>query len=182
MKIGYSLFLTTLLVLPAIGFAFREDQPQNYPYVQSGLEGVFYARGVPAANQGLQGTTDIFRVEGEKDQHLDHYDWYALGGVVLGWSPMAGQVAVLAQFHSPTANGDKHLELAFYLGGKLLRQWTIEDLAKLGLKVKYTPMGRQADFHVVGCVQVPNTNDYDFVIKGQGCEYAFDILTGELRK
>src|SRR3954469_15421419 len=65
-------------------------------YVQSGPDGVFYARCVPPAGGGKPGHTDVYRVEGEADKRVDRYDWFAPGGVVLGWSPIKGEVAVMA--------------------------------------------------------------------------------------
>ena len=34
---------------------------------------------------------------------------------------------------------------------------------------------------MIGCEQVPGTNDYDFVIESKGKRLAFDIVTGKPR-
>src|SRR4051794_6172373 len=113
--------------------AFAEDalaaKPvPNRPYVQSGADGVFYARCIPAADAGFAGTTRVYKVRREKDELLDTYNWYAPGGVVLGWSPIAGKVAVLAR------GGKTGVELSFYLGGKHLASYTAEDLRQFGVE------------------------------------------------
>ena len=159
-------------VLVAVAAAACADEAGNRPYVQSGPDGVFYARCVPDAVTGSAGRTRVYSVGRDKDDLLETYDWYARG-VTLGWSPTAGKVAVMAR-----RNG---AELSFYLGGKLLASYTADDLGKLGVEVTKRQNPGGPVFRVVGCEQVPGTNDYDFVIESKGKRLAFDILTGKLR-
>ena len=56
--------------------------------MQSGPDGVFYARCIPAESQGAKGTTTIYRVKADADEVVDRYDWYGPTTVVLGWSPI----------------------------------------------------------------------------------------------
>jgi hypothetical protein len=158
------------LVAPA-----RADKPGNRPYVQSGPDGALYARCVPDATTGSAGRTRVYSVGRDKDDLLETYDWYAQDGVTLGWSPTAGRVAVMAR-----RNG---AELSFYLGGKLLASYTAEELGKFGVEVarRRVPLPEGAEFRVVGCEQVPGTNDYDFVIESKGKRLTFDIVTGKPR-
>jgi len=153
------------------------DKPGNRPYVQSGPDGVFYARCIPDAMTGSAGHTRVYSLGRDKDDLLETYDWYAESGVTLGWSPIVGKVAVMAR-----RNG---AELSFYLGDKLLVSYTPDDLGKLGVEVgkRRTTAGPevQAEFRVAGCEQVPGTNEYDFVIESKGKRLAFDILTGKPR-
>jgi hypothetical protein len=95
--------------------------------------------------------------------------------VVLGWSPVAGKVAVMTRGEKAGA------ELSFYLGGKLLASYTVADLHKLGVEVTKRTGGRSTDFRQVGCEQVAGTNDYVFAIESRGKRIAFDILTGKPR-
>lgn len=159
-------------------------------YVQSGPDGIFYARCVPpAAGEGAKaaGRTTVYQVEGEHDRVLDRYDWYAPGGVALGWSPLAGKVAVAAMFDVvPDAAGEwrGQEQLRFAMGGKLLKGYTASDLIALGAAERVADsVGRRgAALRLVACEQVPETNEYDFVVAvGDGVMLRFDITTGELR-
>jgi hypothetical protein len=117
----------------------------------------------------------VFQVGKDNDTLLDTYQWYAPEGVTLGWSPTAGKVAVMARRAGS--------ELSFHLGGKELASYTVEDLAKLGVEVTQMrgPKGPvpRAVFKVVGCEQVPGTNDYDCVIESGKARLRFDVLTGK---
>ena len=156
----------------------------NRPYVQSMDGGAFYAKCVPDAADGPAGTTKVYRVRRDADELVDAYDWYAAEGVVLGWSPVAGKVAVMARGGKPGADGRRG-ELSFHLGGRQLTAYTTADLEVLGVEVlpRRGPTGPvpRAEFRVVGCEQVPGTNDYDFVIQAGGRQLRFDILTGKPR-
>src|SRR5690606_20574761 len=80
--------------------------------------------------------------------------------------PAAGKVAVMAR------RGPAGPELSFHLGGKALASYSVEDLGKLGVEVatRRGPAGpvSRAEFRVLGCEQVPGTNDYLFVIESKG--------------
>ena len=160
-------------------------------YVQSGPGGVFYARCVPAAADGTAGRTDVYAVRADGgDDPRDLYDWYAPGGVTLGWSPLAGKVAVLAVVAEERPGGDWRAqeELRFAIGGKVLRSYTSGELIALGAAERVSSVrGRHAGYRVLGCEQVPGTNEYDFVVEvaggmtGEGTKLRFDITTGALR-
>src|SRR3954452_19405403 len=105
----------------------RGDERGNRPYVQSGADGVLYARCLPDALNGPAGRTRVYSVGRDKDELIETYDWYAEGGVTLGWSPIAGRVAVIAR-----GNG---AEPSFFLGDKRLAAYTADDLEKLGVEV-----------------------------------------------
>ena len=99
--------------------------------------------------------------------------------MTLGWCPTAGKVAVMARRSEPTA------ELSFYMGGTRLAAYTADDLGKFGVELvkRRAAAGPEvrAEFRVVGCEQVPGTNDYRFVIVSNGKRLAFDIGTGKPR-
>ena len=54
---------------------------------------------------------------------------------------------------------------------------------QFSLQVVSKPGGIHPDFRLVGCEQVPGTNEYDFILDvGNGRLVKLDILTGEPRK
>jgi hypothetical protein len=178
--------------LPAIllglsALAFGKDAP-DAPYVQSMQGGVFYARCIPEGSGHGRGTTTIYRVGRDADTPVDRYDWYASDcGVVLGWSPLAGKVAVMStRIVPPRAGEDEHqVELSFYLGGQLLRSYTTSDLIRLGAEPRRLrdssgrSQWRRAEFTPGECEQVPGTNTYVFtILVANDRRIAFDITTG----
>lgn len=157
----------------------------NRPYVEAIKGGTFYARCIPSGRFDSAGTTDIYRVQKEKDEHVAHYDWYSRDGLVLGWSPIAGEVAVMARPNEPAESPEKQMELSFYLGGKFLRSWSTAELEKLGipagLAMEETSGARRAFFQFLGWKQIDNSNEYVFSIGfSDGKRASFDILTGDI--
>lgn len=152
------------------------------PYVQSGPDGVFYARCVPQGTNCSAGSTDIYLVKSDGDKLVDHYDWFTTGQIVLGWSPIAGKVGVMASRSGSPTSFDKQVELSFYLGGKFLKSWTTADLQRLGAEVDYWyGSAKRAVFQIIGCEQIPLTNEYVFTIQlAKDKKLSFDILTGDL--
>lgn len=154
------------------------------PMVLSGLDGRFYARCIPTAEGGGKGKTTIFRVEDPKDIVVDSYDFYPQHGMWLGWSPKAGKVAVMTRLVEQNPDPKKQVELDFYLGGKKLASWTTDQIWNMGATKKLDMIGGNcADVEVMGCEQIPGTNDYDFVLRTQKKTFIrFDILTGQPHK
>ena len=166
-------FVLTAATLVALAAPARADERGNRPYVQSGADGVLYARCVPDQVTGSAGRTRVYGVGRDKDDLIETYDWYPQGGVTLGWSPAAGKVAVMAR-----RNG---AELSFYLGGKLTASYTADDLGRLGVEVAKRQDPGGPVFKAIGCEQVPGTNDYDFLIESKGKRLAFDVVTRKPR-
>ena len=160
--------------------AFAVKEAGNRPYVQSGPDGVFYARCIPNEATGSAGFTDIYRVQKERDELVDHYAWYSKRSVVLGWSPIAGKVGVMSFGKDEPTSLDKQVEFSFYLGGKFLKSWTTADLQRLGVEISPNANGaKRAVFQVAGCEQIPNSNHYVFMLQfGKDKTISFDILTG----
>lgn len=176
----YCLIAASLLC--CIHQCIAKSRAANGPYVQA-MDGpsVFYARCIPDDNEGNKGTTTIYRVKKAGDEKVDSYNWYSPDGVILGWSPIAGKVAAMS-LRERASSPDEQIEFAFHLGGKLLQSYTTASLKALGIEIGPSFEGDQARFKVIGCVQVPQTNEYDFVIESSSGErFAFDILTGKLR-
>jgi hypothetical protein len=175
-----SFMCVVVLGLAASASAFSKARGA-FAYVQSGPDGVFYARCVPA--DCGPGSTKIFRVLGDTDKLVDSYDWYSPDGVVLGWSPIEGKVAVMCLHGSgrdPGKPAAGQPEFSFHLGGKLLKSYTTRELVDLGAEESALPQGgRGAVYKVVGCEQVPGTNRYLFVVEVKGGRrISFDITTG----
>ena len=178
------LFVASLVC--CVQSCYALSRAANRAYVQA-MDGpsVFYARCVPDENTGHKGTTTLYRVQKAGDGKVDTYNWYSPGGVILGWSPIAGKVAVMSVRESfGFLPPDKEIEIAFHLGGQLLQSYTTTALGAMGIEIGPTfgGAGKVARFKVLGCVQVLQTNDYDLVIESSGGKkYSFDILTGHLR-
>ena len=95
-------WIMACLMLPAVmqgAVAIAKSRATNFTYVQSGPDGVFYARCIPAEKEGHAGRTEVYRVLEGRDELVDHYDLYPRG-VVLGWSPIAGKVAWVNPAHA----------------------------------------------------------------------------------
>jgi hypothetical protein len=161
----------------------------NSPYVQSAMHGVFYVKSVPTENEGTAGVTKVYRVRNEADELVDTYDWYApqhrQPGVTLGWSPIAGKIAVMRVHNERADLKDDRLELSFYLGGKLLKAYTAKDLIAMGAgpdkETSKHDLRESLNFTVTGYQQKPSTNDYFFVLTlPEDKPVRFDILTGEV--
>ncbi len=152
----------------------------DFPYVHSDLDGIFYARCIPGDSSAAK--TEIYQVQKEKDKLVDTYNVYSKNGLRLGWSPIAGKVAMMLIRPEDKADPNKQEELIFFLGGKRLSHCTTSDLQKLGAKLRPDMRsGNHAQFKVLGSRQVPGTNEYDFVISIDGKEIGFNILTGKQR-
>ena len=68
----------------------------NLPYAASFAEhSPFYARRIPNKADGEEGSTQILRVRPEGDEVVATFPWYNRNGIVMGWSPKAGKVAVM---------------------------------------------------------------------------------------
>ena len=181
-------FVPALMLAALCALSFARDAAAfkdagNRPYVQSGPDGVFYARCIPQETTGSAGFTDIYKVQKDQDQLVDHYNWFTKHGVVLGWSPIAGKVAIMAIRKDAPAPPDQQIEFSFYLGGKLLKSWTTADLNRFGAEVSPSFYGgERAVFQILGCEQIPRTNEYVFAIQlGKDKKVSFDILTSDLR-
>ena len=176
-------FVVVLFAWIGLLSAFAYKAAANRAYVQSGPDGVFYARCIPRDNTGSAGSTDIYRVKSDGDELVDHYDWYSPHSVELGWSPIAGKVAVMVRHRDAPTTPDKQVELALHLGGKLLKTFTTDDLVRLGAEIHADPSGggKRAEFQVAGCEQMerPNANQYAFTLRlSAGKLVFFNILTG----
>jgi hypothetical protein len=186
-------FLITaiLLMLATCGYA-AEKWAANMPYVAVLEEqSPFYARCIPHNIRGSEGITQILRLHLEGDEVIATYAWYNRNGLVLGWSPKAGKVALMRVRQDEGLAVEKQIEFSFYLGNQFLRSYTTADLAKLGARVQPDESAREgglkassmrAVYRVEGCKQVlGGSNDYYFSVRlDETKNLSFDILTGKL--
>lgn len=154
----------------------------NRSYVQSGLTGRFYIRAIPAEAKGDKGTTFLYLVKDETDEIVDKYNWFARRGVVMGWSPIAGKVAILKIGGLISRNFEKQVEFSIYLGGKHLKTYTTNHLIKMGAEVtSYSlDLKERAKIEFLECKQMVD-NEYAFAVKISKTKTVFlDILTGKI--
>jgi hypothetical protein len=185
-----SLIMASLMILTTCSYVVAKGAG-NRPYVAAfENQSSFYARCMPAKKIGSEGTTQIMRIRKEGDEVIATYVWYNRNGLVLGWSPKAGKVAVMRVREDEGLLADKQIEFSFYLGDQFLRSYTTHDLVKLGAKMErdwranengFDASSKRAAYSVEGCKQAWNTNDYYFSVKlNEAQTLNFDILTGKL--
>ena len=180
-------YVTTLMLVGSLCFPHPviAKRAANRPYVASMPYSPFYARCMPDETEGSKGITQILCVRKEGDTLLHEYKWYNKSGLHLGWSPIAGKVAVMRFRQTAGKDLDTHAEISFYLGGKLLKCYRVLDLMRLGVHKNQYRMDSQPrlEYTPIECKQVPNTNDYYFGIDlGKGKVLRFNVMTGNLCK
>jgi hypothetical protein len=179
-----------LLIAATCGTAGAKSAA-NSPYVVAFEEqSPFYARCIPDKSRGSEGTTQILCLQPKGDEVIATYAWYNRNGIVMGWSPKAGKVAVMRVRQEEGVAVEKQIEFSFYLGDQCLASYTTADLVKLGAKVELDAgaieagldaSSKRAVYRVAGCKQVWNTNDYYFSVRLDETQaLSFDILTGKL--
>lgn len=180
-----------ILMLMAFGSSGPAKSGGNGPYVVAFEEqSPFYARCLPDEKRGSKGTTQIVCVRTTGDEVITTYSWYNRNGLVLGWSPKAGKVAVMRVRQDEGLLPEKQIEFSFYLGEQHLQSFTTADLVKLGAKLRrdvaafesgLDVSSKRAEYRAEGCKQVRGTNDYYFLVRLDDTRtLSFDILTGKL--
>jgi hypothetical protein len=181
-----------MMVATCVHAAAKSDINRPYVAIMDGLSR-FYARCIPDLKNnkmGSEGITQILRIQAEGDQVIATYAWYNRHGLVMGWSPIAGKVAVMRLRQEQGLATEKQIEFSFYLGDQFLRSYTTADIIKLGGKLERDEWAfedglgassKRAAYHVEGCKQVWNTNDYYFSIRlSESQTLSFNILTGKV--
>ena len=182
--------LAFLSVSDLLGFSIR-GKGENRPVVHSFFNGKYYLRSIPAEDYGTAGKTVLYEVGKEEDKAIDQYDVYMRGELFLGWLPLEGKFAVVQLEPVRITSADdfeklgKVSRLLFYKGGKLIREYSQEDLAGLDLVSRTWRLTGEGDFTVEGVQQVPRTNHYRFQVTRRDEKLKpeilkFDISTGEL--
>ena len=166
---------------------------ENYPTVQSALDGTYYVRSIPSEDFGDKGHTQVFKVTRDTDQIMDEYPVYMRGQLFLGRSPIAGKWCLVhlepkrVQSDIDYLNIGKISRLTFYMGGEQVFSYTTEDLLKFGLRNHVSGLQNHnlGEFMVHGIEQIPLSNYYVLTIEkttlqGKTEKILFDITTGKI--
>jgi len=186
-----SCITASLVLMVAMCDCAAAKSAGSQPYAATFAENSpFYARCIPTKSSGNEGTTQVLRVRPEGDEVVATFAWYNRNGLVMGWSPKAGKVAVMRVRQEEGLPPEKQIEFSFYLGELLLRSYTTADLMKLGAHVErdavamergFGASSRRAAYRVEGSNQVPGTNDYYFRVRLSDAQtVCFDIITGRV--
>ncbi|HYO10223.1 MAG TPA: hypothetical protein VER17_14745 [Tepidisphaeraceae bacterium] len=165
------LILATLLLPLVIASAVMADQEgANRPAVYSSQQGNVFARAVPADSYGLKGITRVYRAgaAAEQDELLHTFDWYA-GKVYLESVPEGLSIVrtgAWARGHLATKD---ELAIAFYLGEKLLKEYSTLDIAGAPRNVRASASHYRVIEKIHGYRWTP------------GGKYVFDIQTTDGR-
>lgn len=110
-----------------------DEARPNAPIVAAGDDGTCYAKSVPAGIAGQRGTTTVYNVAASKDVRVSTYDWYS-SHIHLrcnAWRNGRSETTVVRM--GPWAEGHRanrtDLALAFYVNGKLVKQYSTLDIA-----------------------------------------------------
>jgi hypothetical protein len=172
-----------LLILTAIGLpAIADEEVANRPHVVADPNGgLCYAKSVPNANQGKEGSTAVYKVESSRDELLYTLPWYSQEvhvrcGIGRKWTPAVVQMGPWNTGRSASAD---HLALAFYYDGKLVKRYSTLEIAGAAGNVRTTKSHYTVIRSVTGF-----TNDYPdarfVVVTEDGRRLAFDPVTGTL--
>ena len=183
--------VAVILMAMALGGSVTSKSRGNGAYVAAFADlSPFYARCIPEEGRGSAGTTQVLRVRAQGDELVTAYPWFNKNGLVLGWSPKAGRVAVMRVRQDEGLPLEEQVEFSFYLGDELLQSYTTTDLVKLGATVGRDMAAfegglsidsKRARYRVEGCKQVQGTNDYYFLASlDETRTLSFDVLTGKL--
>jgi hypothetical protein len=165
---------------------YNAPEPDNYPYIVSGVEGRFYVRATPADNRGTTGITKVYRVgESRRDKLLATYRWYARPrNVILCGNPDTNAVAVVLHYKRSgrdIQNVPNEIVLKFFGSSESSVAYRVKDLEQFGAQVKRLAPEHSfytQDYVVDGCERITKTQ-YVFTLRTESNKrIRFDIPTG----
>ena len=168
--------ITAFLLLPP---AFADEEASNSVHVAAATNGRHYAKSIPAESYGSKGETRIYRVTKDQDELETTFNWFA-GELFLqdtAWGTSVVRLGPWARGHEASKDD---LAIAFYLNGKLLKQYSTLDLAGKPDNVHsstshYTVWGKILGYRWI------DSNDYAFDVEAlDGKIISFNITTGEI--
>ncbi len=171
-----------LLLLP-LG-AHADDEASNTPRVFTSRYGNCYAKSVPSEPYGQQGSTRIFVVQAGVDRLVHTFDWYAQQlflecNAAAAAAPAAVAVARIGPWHRGRRAVASDLAVAFYHGGKLVRQYSTLDIAGSPDNVSASVSHFRVFEHTDG-YHWRSGNGYAFHVRTtDGRRLAFDAATGQ---
>jgi hypothetical protein len=160
-----------------------DDEAGNSTYVKSSTHGERYAKCVPGERYGSKGATRIYLVRDEQDVLETTYEWYT-PTIYLHGTDRGGSVVRFGPWHRGRKASQDDLAVAFYLSGKLLRQYSTLDIAGRD-NVSQSVSHYQVFGKVIGYrhVEGADWNTWAFDVEGiNGKVISFDAKTGEIRK
>ena len=178
----YGLCAAALLLLPLSVHA--DDEAGNTPRVFTSRHGNCYAKSVPAELYGQQGSTRIFVVQAGVDRLVQTYGWYAQQlflecNAAAAGAPAAVAVARIGPWHRGRRAVASDLAIAFYHGGKLVKQYSTLDIAGSPDNVSASVSHFRVFEHTDG-YHWRSGNGYAFHVRTtDGRRLAFDAATGE---
>ena len=174
----------TLLIIFGINFLFfsickADSWLQNTSFIVTSKWGSCYAKSIPDEDFGIKGKTFIFKAEKEKDTLIDQYDWYSRSLYLLEGSQ---GVLVVRLFYTPAGHTLKDLNaIAFFRGGKLLREYTVLDIISDPKKIIHSTSSIHIFDKIHGFEWDENKNFVFVVETVDGRTLFFDTDTGEMR-
>jgi hypothetical protein len=106
-----------------------DKEAPSRPVLFSDSTGSYYVRSVPESREDqYAGTTRVYRTGAEADTLLCEYDWYAS----RLWLYFDGNDLILVRlgpWHRTGTDPETELELGFYKDGKILREYSVLDIA-----------------------------------------------------
>lgn len=172
-----------LLLLP-LG-VHADDEASNTPRVFASRHGNCYAKSVPSEPYGQKGTTQIFLTAAAGADRLVYtHPWYAQQiflecNTTAAGRPMAVAMARMGPWHRGRQAVTADLAIAFYHGGKLVKQYSTLDIAdspdNVSASVSHFRVFEDADGY-----HWRTGNEYGFHARTTDGRYlAFDAATGE---
>ena len=161
------------------------DSPRpNEPVVAAGDDGTCYAKSVQAEIIGQRSTTTIYNVRASKNIPVSMYSWYSprIYLSCSAWRNGRSETTVVRL--GPWADGHRankaDLAVAFYLNGKLLKQYSTLDIAGTPSNVSGS-VSHYSVFSSVDGFQWQDDGKLDFVAnRVDGTRMRFASDTGQL--
>jgi hypothetical protein len=173
------------LLLDASSVARADDEAPNVPYVRADAYGRCYAKLVPLKlYDSSAGTTRVFAVGKDKDTLLHTYSWFSkeiyLQCNLVDAKGRSGLSLVrMGAWPGGSKASAATLCLAFYFGGKLLKQYSTLDIAGSVDNVSRSVSHYQIVKKVLG-YRWRSSSSYAFeIVTVDGRTLAFDPATGE---
>jgi hypothetical protein len=116
--------------MPALG----DDEASNVAIVRASEYGQCYAKSVPDELYGTAGTTNVFRVEKDRDVSVHSYDWFSQRifiecNVSDSKTPTGVSVIRLGPWSRGHLARADQLAIAFYFKGQMLKEYSTLDIA-----------------------------------------------------
>ena len=122
-------------LLASGSLAFADQEASNVAHVTASADGRCYAKSVPRhlydpqGEPRQQGRTILYRVLDGQDEQIAEYDWFSQQLIVGCGPPGTAYLVRLGPWHRGHEPDAKHLAVAFYRNGALLKTYSTLDFA-----------------------------------------------------